>query len=70
MGMCGASPPGYQDQRPADPMVGSVLVFKKGTDVAKAQRFLDELLRRGILEQPAYAHDYDTRYGGPVWYIP
>lgn len=49
--------------------VGAVIVFRPGTDVAKAQRFLDSLADRDIIAE-TYAHAFDSNYGVPVWYVP
>jgi hypothetical protein len=49
--------------------VGAVIKFAPGTDVERAQAFLDRLVERDII-QPAVAHQYDGEYCGPVWYIP
>lgn len=51
-------------------MVGAVIVFTEGTSVEKAQKFLNEMAERGILQYEVNAREFDSRYGGPVWYIP
>ena len=60
---------------------GAVIEFTKNVTHEQAEQVLDELFKRGLIvgrfdPKEAYAtrgpraHDYDDRYGGPVWYIP
>lgn len=60
---------GEEDTSPK-PQVGAVIQFAPNASREKCQQFLDSLYERGILERPATAHEFDGRYGGPVWYIP
>lgn len=48
--------------------VGAVLIFKDGTTEAEAKAVLASIEDK--LERPATAHEYDSRWGGPVWYVP
>lgn len=56
-------------KKPKDTRVGAVIVFRPGTDVAKAQKFLDAMLERDIIE-PTEARAFNGDYGTPVWYVP
>lgn len=57
-------------QRERKPMVGAVIVFREGTTEENAQRYLTEMYKRGILAEPSKAHEYDSNFSGPVWYLP
>ncbi len=59
-----------QLERERKEMVGAVIVFKKGTKPEDAQKLLNELHARGVLDHRSSAMTYDGNYGGPVWYIP
>lgn len=49
--------------------VGAVVTFKPGINRDEANKVLNELARRGIINW-TQAHEYDSSMGGPVWYIP
>lgn len=48
--------------------VGAVIVFKRGTSQAEANKVL-ELMGAKLIER-AEAHTFNPDHGGPVWYIP
>jgi len=49
-------------------MVGTVLVFKQGTDKKRAENAIKQI--QHLLAQPARVHEFNPDQGGPAWYIP
>lgn len=49
-------------------MVGTVLVFKEGTDKKAAENAIKQI--KHLLDHPARVEEYNPAWGGPVWYIP
>jgi len=47
----------------------AVIHFVPGTTEAKAKKFLQECVKRGIITN-SECHEYNSRTGSPVWYIP
>jgi len=56
------------------PRVGTVLVFKEGMTKEQAERLLTKI--RDVIDDEYYVsgmptvHEFDSKWGGPVWYIP
>lgn len=62
--------PNKLTERPREEVrVGAVITFKPGVTAEQAQKVLDALAMSGYANQTT-ANEYDSYYGGPVWYIP
>ena len=62
--------PRLLDRRPlGESRVGAVITFKPGVSPIQAQKALEAMAVAGFIDDTV-AHEYDTYYGGPVWYIP
>lgn len=50
--------------------VGAVIIFNDRVSREETQAFLDKLKREAVIQNPAKANEFDSSFGGPVWYIP
>lgn len=49
--------------------VASLVYWKPGVSVDEAQRIMNELVDRGLVDCET-TREYCSTLGGPVWYIP
>jgi hypothetical protein len=49
---------------------GAVIVFRVGVSAEAAQRAIDALHELDLLEGQPKVREFDSEWGGPVWYIP
>ena len=62
--------PNKLTERPLEEVrVGAVIVFNSGVTAEQAQKVLDAMNIAGYIT-PTIANEYDTFFGGPVWYVP
>ena len=62
--------PNKLTERPREEVrVGAVIVFNPGVTAEQAQKVLDAMNIAGYIT-PTTANEYDSYFGGPVWYVP
>lgn len=56
--------------------LGTVLVFKSSVTRDQAEKALEELAKQGLLANNYWTsgkptiHEFESDFGGPVWYLP
>jgi hypothetical protein len=49
--------------------VGAVLVFVEGMDLEEAERIIEDLKKKGLVDS-ADVRQFEGTHGSPVWYVP
>lgn len=62
--------PNKLTERPREEVrVGAVITFKPHVTAEEAQKVLEAMAMAGYIHSTT-ANEYDSYFGGPVWYIP